>query len=129
MSWLPGFHHVSISLLGIGIFLAAFFTVAQFSFWGNYLPHVYPVHLRGTGESFAANIGGRMFGTPFAFVTQQIAILPFIPGATTFAKTGQGHDSRIKVPSRHEYRKHPLGQAAHALSLVRLHYRQPGLVF
>jgi MFS family permease len=87
MSWLPGFHHVSISLLGIGIFLAAFFTVAQFSFWGNYLPHVYPVHLRGTGESFAANIGGRMFGTPFAFVTQQIAILPFIPGATTFAKT------------------------------------------
>ena len=28
------------------------------------------MHLRGTGESFAANIGGRMFGTPFAFVTQ-----------------------------------------------------------
>jgi MFS family permease len=87
MSWLPGFHRVSISLLGIGIFLAGFFTVAQFSFWGNYLPHVYPVHLRGTGESFAANIGGRMFGTPFAFVTQQLALLPLIPGTTPSAKT------------------------------------------
>lgn len=87
ISWLPGFHRVSISLLGIGIFLAGLFTVAQFSFWGNYLPHVYPVHLRGTGESFAANIGGRMFGTPFAYVTQQIAVLPFVPGATPFAKT------------------------------------------
>ncbi len=72
MGWLPGFHHVSISLLGIAIFLAGFFTVSQFSFWGNYLPRAYPVHLRGTGESFAANIGGRMFGTPFAFITQEI---------------------------------------------------------
>jgi MFS family permease len=72
MGWLPGFHHVSISLLGIAIFLAGFFTVAQFSFWGNYLPRAYPVHLRGTGESFAANIGGRMLGTPFAFITQWI---------------------------------------------------------
>jgi hypothetical protein len=87
MNWLPGFHRVSISLLGIGIFLAGFFTVAQFSFWGNYLPHAYPVHLRGTGESFAANIGGRMFGTPFAYVTQQLAVLPLIPGATSFTKT------------------------------------------
>ena len=41
-----------------GIFLLGLITVAQFNFWGNYLPLVYPVHLRGTGESFAANIGG-----------------------------------------------------------------------
>jgi MFS family permease len=80
MSWLPGFHTVSVSLLGMGIFLAGFFTVAQFSFWGNYLPHVYPMHLRGTGESFAANIGGRMIGTPFAWVTQRLALLAVIPG-------------------------------------------------
>lgn len=53
----------------LGLFLAAFFTVAQFSFWGNYLPRVYPLHLRGTGESFAANIGGRMIGTAFAALT------------------------------------------------------------
>ncbi len=87
VSWLPGFHHVSLSLLGIGIALAGFFTVAQFSFWGNYLPHVYPTHLRGTGESFAANIGGRMIGTPFAYVTQRIALLPIVAGPTPFAKT------------------------------------------
>ncbi|MEX0641867.1 MAG: MFS transporter [Pirellulales bacterium] len=86
MSWLPGFHTVSFSLLGIGIFLAGFFTVAQFSFWGNYLPYVYPVHLRGTGESFAANIGGRMIGTPFAYVTQRLALLAVIPGGSSPAK-------------------------------------------
>lgn len=80
ISFLPGFHDLSITWLGLGIFLAGFFTVAQFSFWGNYLPHVYPVHLRGTGESFAANIGGRMIGTSFAFVTQQIALFGVIPG-------------------------------------------------
>ncbi|HEY2760031.1 MAG TPA: MFS transporter, partial [Pirellulales bacterium] len=62
-----------ISLFDIGIFLAGFFTVAQFSFWGNYLPRVYPLHLRGTGESFAANIGGRMIGTSFAAVASFFA--------------------------------------------------------
>ena len=45
---------------GLLSFLVGFMTIAQFSFWGNYLPRVYPTYLRGTGESFAANIGGRM---------------------------------------------------------------------
>ena len=54
--------------------LAGLLTVAQFSFWGNYLPRVYPVHLRGTGEGFAANIGGRLIGTCFAWVTATLAI-------------------------------------------------------
>ena len=44
-------------------------TVAQFSFWGNYIPLVFPLHLRGTGESFAANIGGRVIGTAAAWFT------------------------------------------------------------
>jgi hypothetical protein len=57
----------------VGIFFCGLFTVAQFSFWGNYLPYVYPLHLRGTGEGFAANIGGRMIGTFFAMVTTTIA--------------------------------------------------------
>jgi MFS family permease len=56
-----------------GIFLVGLFTVAQFSFWGNYLPTVYPVHLRGTGESCAANLGGRILGTSFALVTSELA--------------------------------------------------------
>jgi MFS family permease len=58
-----------------GILLAGLFTVAQFSFWGNYLPRVYPTYLRGTGESFAANVGGRMIGTFGAWVTPQLALL------------------------------------------------------
>ena len=33
----------SLSYLYVGMFLAGFVTVAQFSFWGNYLPRVYPV--------------------------------------------------------------------------------------
>jgi hypothetical protein len=66
----------SLQLLYIGIFVAGFLTVGQFSFWGNYLPRVYPVHLRGTGESFAANIGGRLVGTSFAWVTASLAVTP-----------------------------------------------------
>ncbi len=66
----------SLTWLYPAIFLAGFFTVAQFSFWGNYLPRVYPLHLRGTGESFAANIGGRLIGTSFAWVTATLAVTP-----------------------------------------------------
>ena len=64
---------IEVTFFHIGIFLAGLLTVAQFSFWGNYLPTVYPLHLRGTGEGFAANIGGRMLGTSFAWVTSEIA--------------------------------------------------------
>ena len=85
LNW-PGFHTISVTLLGLGIMLAGFFTVAQFSFWGNYLPYVYPVHLRGTGESCAANVGGRMFGTLFAYVTPQLALMPFLGGGAPTAK-------------------------------------------
>jgi len=59
-----------------GAFAIGLCTVAQFSFWGNYLPRVYPVHLRGTGEGFAANIGGRMIGTSFAWLTASLAVTP-----------------------------------------------------
>lgn len=67
----PAVH--DLELLRWGAFLAGFVTVAQFSFWGNYIPRVYPTHLRGTGESFAANIGGRMVGTSAALVTTQLS--------------------------------------------------------
>ena len=56
------------------LFVAGILTVGQLSFWGNYLPRVYPIHLRGTGESFAANIGGRLLGTCFAWVTATLAV-------------------------------------------------------
>jgi MFS family permease len=65
----------NLDALKWGIFFAGLFTVAQLSFWGNYLPRVYPTHLRGTGESFAANIGGRMIGTAAALLTTQVTKL------------------------------------------------------
>jgi MFS family permease len=64
----------SLNLLYPAIFLAGLLTVGQFSFWGNYLPRVYPLHLRGTGESFAANIGGRLIGTSFAYLSATLAV-------------------------------------------------------
>ena len=59
----------TLPYIKVGIFVAGLFTVAQFSFWGNYIPLVFPLHLRGTGESFAANIGGRILGTSAAWLT------------------------------------------------------------
>src|SRR5262249_19883474 len=64
LEW-AGLGSLPVTNVSLGMMLAGVFTVAQFSFWGNYLPRVYPVHLRGTGESFAANIGGRLIGTSF----------------------------------------------------------------
>jgi hypothetical protein len=80
---------IGITSLTIGMFFAGFFTVAQFSFWGNYLPRMYPTHLRGTGESFAANVGGRMLGTSFALVAttlaSQLSGAPWVQTATAAA--------------------------------------------
>src|SRR5262249_7611065 len=73
-----------LDALKVGIFVAGFLTVAQFSFWGNYLPRVYPTYLRGTGESFAANVGGRMIGTSAALLTAQLANV--MPGASAPTK-------------------------------------------
>jgi hypothetical protein len=63
-----------------GIFALGLLTVGQFSFWGNYLPLLYPTYLRGTGESFAANIGGRMLGTSAALLVT--TIVRFMPGGS-----------------------------------------------
>lgn len=74
----------NLDALKWGVFLCGLLTVAQFSFWGNYLPRVYPTHLRGTGESFAANIGGRMVGTFMAVVTAQLVNV--MPGGSPATK-------------------------------------------
>jgi MFS family permease len=70
----------NLPMLKWGIFLVGLMTVAQFSFWGNYLPRVYPTHLRGTGEGFAANVGGRMIGTSAALVTT--TLVNYMPGTS-----------------------------------------------
>jgi MFS family permease len=73
-----------LELLKYGTFVAAALMTAQFSFWGNYLPRVYPTHLRGTGESFATNIGGRVLGTSAALLTTQLANV--MPGSSAAAQ-------------------------------------------
>jgi sugar phosphate permease len=83
----------SLSLLYPMMFFAGLLTVGQFSFWGNYLPRVYPVHLRGTGESFAANIGGRLVGTSFAWLTASLAVTPdraYAPTKVALVAAGVG---------------------------------------
>ncbi len=62
-----------------GVAVAGFLTVAQFSYFGEYLPRVFPLHLRGTGGSFATNVGGRMLGTSAAFVTTSF-VAPMLGG-------------------------------------------------
>ncbi|NDA65784.1 MAG: hypothetical protein EBY09_03945 [Verrucomicrobia bacterium] len=68
-------------LFQFGMAAAGFLTVAQFSYFGEYLPKIFPLHLRGTGGSFATNVGGRMIGTSAAFLTANI-IAPQLPGNT-----------------------------------------------
>jgi len=77
----------NLQILKWGIALVGILTVAQFSFWGNYLPRMYPTHLRGTGEGFAANVGGRMIGTSAAMVTAKlVSQMPGDTGPAQFAQ-------------------------------------------
>ncbi len=61
------------------IFFCGLVTVAQFSYVSEYLPKVFPLHLRGTGSAFATNIGGRMLGTMAAFVNTEL-LAPLFSG-------------------------------------------------
>ena len=63
----------SLAFVHVGIFLATMLFNGLHSFWGNYLPRVYPTRLRGTGESFAANIGGRVIGVSAVFITTTLS--------------------------------------------------------
>jgi MFS family permease len=67
-----GLYHASSTLFMAGIFLCGLLVVAQFSYFGEYLPKAFPLHLRGTGGSFATNVGGRMIGTSAAFLSTNI---------------------------------------------------------
>ena len=71
--------------LNWGIAACGLLIVAQFSYFGEFLPKVFPLHLRGTGGSFATNVGGRMIGTSAAFLTTNI-VAPMVPGNSTFDK-------------------------------------------
>lgn len=66
------FYHQSASMFTAGVFCCGLLVVAQFSYFGEYLPRVFPLHLRGTGGSFATNVGGRMLGTSGAFLSTNV---------------------------------------------------------
>lgn len=74
----------SLVLLECGILLAGLFMNGPFSLWGNYLPRVYPTHLRGIGESFAINVGGRVIGASGVLLTTQLTNI--MPGASAAAR-------------------------------------------
>jgi MFS family permease len=76
-------YHQSAAAMQWGILLCGLMVVAQFSYFGEYLPKVFPLHLRGTGGSFATNVGGRMIGTSAAFLTTNV-IAPLVGAKTTF---------------------------------------------
>jgi hypothetical protein len=82
----PFLGRIPVTTMSLGMFLVGLCTVAQLGFWGNYLPHMYPVHLRGTGESFAANIGGRLIGTSAAALAAYLAgLMPYKTSPEQFA--------------------------------------------
>lgn len=64
----------------VAVFFCGLLTIAQFSYVSEYLPKVFPVHLRGTGSGFATNIGGRMLGTMAAVVNTELLAPLFFPG-------------------------------------------------
>ncbi len=81
------FHRSVDSFLSV-YFICGLLVVAQFSYFGEFLPKVFPLHLRGTGGSFATNVGGRMIGTSMAFVTTNVVAYWFSdkPGFAEIAK-------------------------------------------
>jgi MFS family permease len=73
-----------ITTFEFGVMFIALVVGAQYSFWGNYLPRMFPVHLRGTGASFAASIGGRVIAPLAALMVTQLS--NHVPGATPTEK-------------------------------------------
>jgi MFS family permease len=92
----------SLTIVKWGVFFTGITTIGQLSFWGNYLPRVYPTYLRGTGESFAANVGGRMIGTCAALLTTQLTNV--MPGAS--------------LPTKLAYASAIVGTGAYVIGLV-----------
>ncbi len=76
-------YHAGGVIFDIGIFLSGLCVIAQFSYMGEYLPRVFPLHLRGTGGSFATNVGGRMIGTAAGLVTTKV-LAPMFGNLSTF---------------------------------------------
>jgi MFS family permease len=95
------------TVFAIAVFFCGLLTVAQFSYVSEYLPKVFPVHLRGTGSGFATNVGGRMLGTMAATLNTEILAPMFFPG-----------EGPEKNPLRVAQAAAVIGCAVYALALV-----------
>ena len=73
-------------IFATAIFFCGLLTVAQFSYLSEFLPKVFPLHLRGTGGSFATNVGGRMIGTMAATLNTGFLAVQFGGGPAGVAK-------------------------------------------
>ncbi|VTR92614.1 mfs transporter : Major facilitator superfamily MFS_1 OS=Pedosphaera parvula (strain Ellin514) GN=Cflav_PD1197 PE=4 SV=1: MFS_1 [Gemmata massiliana] len=76
------------TIFAAAIFLCGLVTIAQFSYVSEYLPKVFPVHLRGTGSGFATNVGGRMLGTMAATLNTEL-LAPMLSGEGNPAKVAK----------------------------------------
>ncbi len=90
------------AIFASAVFCCGLVTVAQFSYVSEYLPKVFPLHLRGTGSAFATNVGGRMLGTMAATLNTEL-LAPLFTG-----------DNPIKVASAAAL----IGGAVYALALA-----------
>src|SRR5262249_47370289 len=75
------------AVFATAVFGCGLLTVGQFSFISEYLPKVFPVHLRGTGGGFATNVGGRMVGTMAATFNTELLSTAFTGGNPTQVAT------------------------------------------
>ncbi|MCS6866723.1 MAG: MFS transporter [Gemmataceae bacterium] len=95
------------TIFAIAIFVCGLLTIAQFSYVSEYLPKVFPVHLRGTGSGFATNVGGRMLGTMAATLNTELLAPLFFPD-----------EGPEKNPLRVAMAAAIIGGAVYALALV-----------
>jgi MFS family permease len=65
-------YQTDFAIFSVAIFFCGLLIVAQFSYVSEFLPRVFPLHLRGTGSAFATNVGGRMLGTMAATLNTEI---------------------------------------------------------
>jgi MFS family permease len=102
-------YYGDFALFCVALFLCGLVTVAQFSYVSEYLPKVFPLHLRGTGSSFATNIGGRMIGTMAAVINTEL-LAPLFTGEN---------------PHRVAWAAAVIGTAVYALALLASFFLPP----
>ncbi|HEY3787516.1 MAG TPA: MFS transporter, partial [Urbifossiella sp.] len=96
------------AIFAVAVFFCGLLTVAQMSYMSEYLPNVFPVHLRGTGGGFASNVGARMIGTMAATFNTEVFSKLFMPAEATPVESAMGVATAAAI----------IGGSAFALALL-----------